>query len=42
MIKAKWKTSGCFRSDKGTEEFSEIRSIIGTVKKRGLNVYQSI
>jgi len=42
MIKAKCKISGGFRSDKGAEAFSKIRSVIGTVKKRGLNVYQSI
>jgi transposase-like protein len=42
MIKAKCKISGGFRSDKGAEAFSKIRSVIGTIKKRGKNVFKSI
>jgi transposase len=42
MIKAKCKISGGFRSAKGAEAFSKIRSVIGTVKKRGKNVFKSI
>jgi transposase-like protein len=42
MIKAKCKISGGFRSDKGAEAFSTFRSVIGTVKKRGKNVFKTI
>jgi len=40
--KTKEKVSGCFRSWKGIEGFMDIRSFISTVKKRGLNVIDSL
>jgi transposase len=42
MIKAKCKISGGFRSSKGADAFSKIRTVIGTVKKRGKNVFKSL
>ena len=42
MIKTKMKVSGCFRGvDKGNN-FATIRSIIESVKKHKMNVYDSI
>jgi len=40
--KTKQKVSGCFRSWKGIKTFTKNRSFISTVKKRGLNVLDSI
>jgi len=40
--KTKEKVSGCFRSWRGIEGFMDIRSFISTVRKRGLNVVDSL
>lgn len=40
--KTKQKVSGCFRSWKGIDSFTKNRSFISTVKKRGLNILDSI
>jgi len=40
--KTKQKVSGCFRSWKGIEVFTKARSFISTVKKRKLNLLNSI
>jgi len=40
--KTKEKVSGCFRSWRGIEGFMKIRSFISTVRKRGLNVVDSL
>ena len=40
--KTKQKVSGCFRSWKGIKTFTKARSFISTVKKRGLNLLDSI
>ena len=40
--KTKEKVSGCFRSWRGVEGFMDIRSFISTVRKRGLNVIDSL
>jgi transposase len=42
MVKVKQKVSGCFRTQKGVENFATIRSYIATVKKNGGNVLQAI
>ena len=40
--KTKEKVSGCFRSWQGIEGFMKIRSFISTIRKRGLNVVDSL
>lgn len=40
--KTKQKVSGCFRSWKGIKTFTKVRSFISTVKKRKLNLLDSI
>lgn len=42
MIKAKKKISGCFRSDKGGEAYTDIKSYTSTMKKRKNNLFESI
>lgn len=42
MIKAKKKISGGFRSDKGGEAYTDIKTYLSTMKKQGNNLYQSI
>lgn len=42
MIKAKKKISGGFRSDKGGEAYTDIKSYLSTMKKQKNNLYQSI
>ena len=40
--KTKQKVSGCFRSWEGLSNFAQIRSLISTVKKRSLNLIDTI
>lgn len=42
MIKAKKKISGGFRSDKGGESYTDIKTYLSTMKKQNNNLYQSI
>lgn len=42
MIKAKSKISGCFRSEKGSKDFANIKSYTSTLKKRKENIYQGV
>ena len=42
MMKLKQKISGCFRSVQGADDFALIRTLIGTAKKRGWGVIQSL
>ena len=42
MVKAKKKISGCFRSDKGGEAYTDCKSYISTMKKQKKNLYESI
>lgn len=42
MIKAKKKISGGFRSDKGGEAYTDIKSYLSTMRKQGNNLYESI
>jgi len=42
MMKCKQKISGGFRAMQGAEQFARIRGFISTVRKRGLNVLNSI
>lgn len=42
MIKAKTKVSGCFRTEKGAQEYLDIMSYVSTAKKLGSNAYEAI
>ena len=42
MMKLKQKVSGCFRSVQGANDFAVIRTLIGTAKKRGWGIIQSL
>lgn len=42
MMKLKQKISGCFRSLQGARDFTLIRTLIGTAKKQGWGVIQSL
>jgi transposase len=42
MLKVKQKISGCFRTDKGAEEFCQLRSYISTMKKQGQSAMGTI
>jgi len=42
MIKAKVKVSGCFRTEKGAQEYLDIMSYASTAKKLGSNAYEAI
>ena len=42
MIKAKKKISGGFRSDKGGEAYTAIKTYLSTMRKQGNNLYESI
>ena len=42
MMKLKLKISGCFRSLHGARNFTLIRTLIGTAKKQGWGVIQSL
>jgi len=40
MIKTKAKVSGCFRSEKGVQNFAAIKSILSTARKQSKNLFQ--
>ena len=42
MLKVKQKLGGCFRTEKGVEEFCRLRSYISTMKKQGQGVMETI
>jgi transposase len=42
MMKLKQKISGCFRCEQGANNFMVIRTLIGTARKRGWGVIQSL
>ena len=41
-IKIKQKISGCFRTDKGADDFAKIHSIAETAMKNGNSKYKAI
>jgi len=42
MLKVKQKISGCFRTEKGAEEFCRLRSYVSTMKKQGHSVMETM
>jgi transposase len=42
MLKVKQKVSGCFRTERGAEEFCRMRSYVSTMKKQGHSVMETI
>lgn len=42
MLKVKQKIPGCFRTEKGAEEFCRLRSYVSTMKKEGHGIMEAI
>jgi len=42
MLKVKQKISGCFRTERGAEEFCRLRGYLSTMKKQGWGVMEAI
>ena len=42
MLKLKQKISGCFRSVRGANDFMVIRTLVGTARKQGWGIIQSL
>jgi transposase len=41
-VKGRENASGCSRTEGGAQDFATIRSVIGTAKKRGWNVLETL
>lgn len=41
-IKTKIKVSGCFRSEKGAQDYLDVMSYLSTAKKHGINVFDAL
>jgi transposase len=42
FVKGKIRSAGCFRSDKGVDDYLMAASLIATLRKQGMNVYDTI
>lgn len=42
QFKVKLKMAGCFRTLSGAQDFAKINSVLSTIKKHGMNVYDSV
>jgi transposase len=42
MMKARMKISGSFRTIDGAQTFADIRSVISTARKHGLNILETL
>lgn len=42
QFKIKVKIAGCFRILEGAQDYAKINSVLSTIKKHGLNVYESV
>ena len=42
FLKSKKNSAGCFRSDKGAEDYARVASLIATLRKQNLNVYGTL
>lgn len=40
--KVKQKVSGCFRTEKGAEDYMQIMSFVSTAKKHGMSYFEAI
>ena len=41
-FKIKLKMAGCFRTFEGAQDFARIHSVLSTIKKHGMNVYEAV
>ena len=41
-FKVKLKMAGCFRTFSGVQDYARIHSVISTIKKHGMNVYETV
>ena len=42
FLKSKKKAAGCFRSEKGADDYARVASLIATLRKQKLNVYETL
>lgn len=40
--KVKQKVSGCFRTEKGAEDYMQIMSFVSTAKKHGMSYFEAV
>lgn len=42
FMKSKLRSAGCFRSEKGVDDYTRAASLIATLRKQGMNVYDTM